>query len=34
LQRAFLKKYGQKVWNSTMNWKESAGSGKVWTAVW
>ena len=29
-----LKKSGARVWNSTMNWKGSAGSGKVWTAVW
>jgi len=30
----FLKKYGRRDWSDTMNWKGSAGNGKVWTAVW
>ena len=29
-----LRKSGARVWNSTMSWKGSAGSGKAWTAVW
>ena len=32
-QRGFLRKSGPKDWKSTMNWKESAGNGKVWTGV-
>ena len=32
-QLVSMKKSGARVWNSTMNWKGSAGSGKVWTAV-
>ena len=29
-----LKRSGGKVWSGTMSWRESVGSGKVWTAVW
>ena len=32
-QQAFLRRSGPRVWNNTMNWKESAGSGKAWTVV-
>ena len=30
----FLKRYGPRVWKTMTNWKESAGNGKVWMAVW
>ena len=30
----FLKEYGQNVWKDMMSWKESVGSGKVWTGAW
>ena len=32
-QRVSLRKFGQRDWSSMMNWKGSAGNGKVWTAV-
>jgi len=33
-QRDSLRKSGPRDWNSMMNWRGSAGSGKVWMAVW
>ncbi len=33
-QQVSLRKFRPRDWKGMMNWKESAGSGKVWMVVW